>query len=174
LKGNPVNHLQKAVDSLYRGIKPLSTVVNAIGMAAMAVMMVFVAADVTLRKLANMPILGSIELTQFMLAICASFGLAQCAVNKGHVVIDMVISRLPRRTRGLLGIGTGILGVGVGALMTWQLINYVLITVKANNVTGVLYIPIWPVVALVTFGFALYCVVLIIHFLEFIVQGSGK
>ena len=169
-----MNHLQNAIESLYKGIKPLSTVVNSIGMAAMTVMMVFVAVDVTLRKVANMPILGSIELTQFMLAICGSFGLAQCAVNKGHVVIDMVISRLSRRTRGSLGIGTGILSIGVGALMTWQLINYVFITLKANNVTGVLYIPIWPVVALVTFGFALYCVVLIIHFLEFIVEGSGK
>ena len=169
-----MNHLQNAIESLYKGIKPLSTVVNSIGVAAMTVMMVFVAVDVTLRKVANMPILGSIELTQFMLAICASFGLAQCAVNKGHVVIDMVTSRLSSRTRGLLGIGTGILGVGVGALMTWQLINYVFITLKANNVTGVLYIPIWPFVALVTFGFALLCVVLIIHFLEFIVEGSRR
>jgi TRAP-type C4-dicarboxylate transport system permease small subunit len=169
-----VNHLQNTIESLYRGIKPLSTVVNSIGMAAMAVMMVFVAMDVTLRKLANMPILGSIELTQFILAICAAFGLAQCAVNKGHVVIDLVISRLSRRTRGLLGIGTGILSIGVGVLMTWQLISYIFITMKANNVTGVLYIPIWPFVALVTFGFALFCVVLIIHFLEFIVEGSRK
>jgi TRAP-type C4-dicarboxylate transport system permease small subunit len=169
-----VNHLQNAIESLYKGIKPLSTVVNSIGMAAMAMMMVFVAVDVTLRKVANMPILGSIELTQFMLAICASFGLAQCAVNKAHVVIDMVTSRLSTRTRGLLGMGTGILSVGVGVLMTWQLVNYIFITLKANNVTGVLYIPIWPFVALVTFGFALLCVVLIIHFLEFIVEGSRK
>ena len=169
-----MNHLQNAIESLYKGIKPLSTVVNSIGMAAMTVMMVFVAVDVTLRKVANMPILGSIEITQFILAICASFGLAQCAVNKGHVVIDMLISRLSRRTRGLLGIVTGILGVGVGVLMTWQLFNYIFITMKANNVTGVLYIPIWPFVALVTFGFALFCAVLIIHFLEFIMEGSRK
>jgi TRAP-type C4-dicarboxylate transport system permease small subunit len=169
-----VNHLQNVIESLYRGIKPLSTVVNSIGMAAMTAMMVFVAVDVTLRKVANMPILGSIELTQFLLAICASFGLAQCAVNKGHVVIDLVISRLSRRTRGLLGIGTGILSIGVGVLMTWQLVNYIFITMKANNVTGVLYIPIWPFIALVTFGFALFCVVLIVHFLEFIVEGSRK
>jgi TRAP-type transport system small permease protein len=169
-----VNRLQNAIEALYRGIKPVSTVVNSIGMAAMTVMMVFVAVDVTLRKVANMPILGSIEITQFILAICAAFGLAQCAVNKGHVVIDMVTSRLSRRTRGLLGIATGILSVGVGVLMTWQLFNYILIIKKANNVTGVLYIPIWPFVALVTFGFALFCAVLVIHFLEFIVEGSGK
>lgn len=169
-----MNHLQNAIESLYKGIKPVSTVVNSIGMAAMTVMMVFVAVDVTLRKVANMPILGSIELTQFMLAICASFGLAQCAVNKGHVVVDLFISKLSTRTRGLLGIVTGILSVGVGVLMTWQLFNYVFIVMKENNVTGVLYIPIWPFVALVTFGFALFCFVLIIHFLEFIVEGSGK
>jgi len=169
-----VDQLQSAIESLYKGIKPVSTVVNSIGMAAMTVMMVFVAVDVTLRKVANMPILGSIEITQFILAICAAFGLAQCAVNKGHVVIDMVISRLSSRSRGLLGIGTGILSIAAGVLMTWQLVNYVFITMKANNVTGVLSIPIWPFVALVTFGFALFCVVLIIHFLEFIVEGSGK
>lgn len=169
-----MNRLQNAIESLYRGIKPLSTVVNSIGMAAMAMMMVFVAVDVTLRKVANMPILGSIEITQFILAICASFGLAQCAVNKGHVVIDMVTSRLSRRARGLLGIGTGILSIGAGVLMTWQLINYIFIIKKANNVSSVLYIPIWPFVALVTFGFALYCVVLIVHFLEFVVEGSEK
>jgi TRAP-type C4-dicarboxylate transport system permease small subunit len=169
-----VNRLQNAIEYLYKGIKPISAVVNAIGMAAMTVMMVFVAVDVTLRKVANMPILGSIELTQFMLAICASFGLAQCAINKGHVVIDLFISRLSRRSRGLLGIGTGVFSVGVGVLMTWQLFNYIFIIKEAGNVTGVLYISIWPFIALVTFGFALFCVVLIIHLLEFIVEGSGK
>jgi TRAP-type C4-dicarboxylate transport system permease small subunit len=169
-----VNRLQNAIEVLYKGIRPVSEVVNAIGMVAMAVMMAFVAVDVTLRKLANMPILGSIELTQFMLAICASFGLAQCAVNKGHVVIDLFISKFSRRARGLMGIFTGILGVGVGVLMTWQLFNYIFIIKESNDVTGVLYIPIWPFIGLVTFGFALFCVVLIIHFLEFIVEGSGK
>ena len=169
-----MNHLQKTIDSLYRRIKPVSKVANAIGMVAMTVMMVFVTVDVTLRKLANMPILGSIEITQFMLAICASFGLAQCAVDKGHVVIDLVIAKLTRRTRGLLGIGTGILSVAAGVLLTWQLFKYIFIVMKSNNVTGVLYIPMWPFVALVTFGFALFCVVLIIHFLEFILEGSGK
>jgi TRAP-type C4-dicarboxylate transport system permease small subunit len=78
-------------------------VVNAIGMVAMTVMMVFVALDVTLRKLANMPILGSIEITQFMLAICVSFGLAQCTIDKGHVTIDLFVAKLTTRTKALLG-----------------------------------------------------------------------
>jgi TRAP-type C4-dicarboxylate transport system permease small subunit len=73
-----------------------------------------------------------------------------------------------------LGIGTGILSLAAAVLLTWQLFKYIFIVMDANNVTGVLYIPIWPFVALVTFGFALFCVVLIVHFLEFILEGSGK
>jgi TRAP-type C4-dicarboxylate transport system permease small subunit len=99
--------LENVIESLYKGIKPVSKVVNAIGMLSMTVMMVFVTVDVTMRKLANMPILGSIELTQFMLAVCASFGLAQCAVEKGHVVIDLVINKLTRRTRDCWGSARG-------------------------------------------------------------------
>jgi TRAP-type C4-dicarboxylate transport system permease small subunit len=59
-------------------------------------------------------------------------------------------------------------------LVTWQLFNYIFIIKEENNVSSVLKIPMWPFVALVTFGFALFCLVLFIHFLEHILEGSGK
>jgi TRAP-type C4-dicarboxylate transport system permease small subunit len=169
-----VNRLQKVIESLYKGIKPVSRVANAIGMVMMTVMMIFVTLDVTLRKLVSMPILGSIEITQFMLAICVSFGLAQCTIDKGHVVIDLFVARLTTRAKARLGIVTGMLAFGSCLLVTWQLFNYIFIIKEVNNVSNVLKIPMWPFVALVTFGFILFCFVLFVHFLEYIVEGSGK
>jgi TRAP-type transport system small permease protein len=169
-----VNRLQIVIESLYKGIKPVSSVVNVIGMVAMTLMMVFVALDVTLRKLANMPILGSIEITQFMLAICVSFGLAKCTIDKGHVTIDLLVARLTPRAKALLGIVTGFLALGSCLLVTWQLFNYIFIIKEVNNVSSVLKIPMWPFVALVTFGFVLFCLVLFVNFLEYILEGSGK
>lgn len=169
-----MNRLQKVIESLYIGMKPLSRVVNAIGMVMMTVMMVFVTLDVTLRKLVSMPILGSIEITQFMLAICVSFGLAQCTIDKAHVIIDLFVSRLTTRARARLGIVTGMLAFLSCLMVTWQLFNYIFIIKEVNNVSSVLKIPMWPFVALVTFGFVLFCFVLFIQFLEYISEGSGK
>ncbi|MBW1862296.1 MAG: TRAP transporter small permease [Deltaproteobacteria bacterium] len=166
--------MQSIIDLLYKGLKPVSGVANWIGMAMMTMMMVFVALDVTLRKLFDSPILGSIEITQFMLAICVSFGLAQCTLDKGHVVIDLFIGRLTARGRALLGAVTGLLAFGACVLVTWQLVNYIFIIKEANNVSSVLKIPMWPFVALVTFGFILFCIVLFVQFLEYILEGSGK
>jgi len=169
-----VNRLQKVIEYLYKGVKPVSSVANAIGMVMMTVMMIFVTLDVTLRKLVSMPILGSIEITQFMLAICVSFGLAKCTIDKDHVIVDLFVSRLTTRAKALLGIVTGILAFGSCLLVTWQLFNYIFIIKEVNNVSNVLKIPLWPFVALVTFGFVLFCFVLFVHFLEYIVEGSGK
>jgi len=169
-----VNRLQKIIESLYKGIKPVSSVVNAFGMVMMTVMMIFVTLDVTLRKLVSMPILGSIEITQFMLAICVSFGLAQCTIDKSHVVIDLFVARLTTRAKALLGVVTGMLAFGSCLLVTWQLFNYIFIIKEVNNVSSVLKIPLWPFVALVTFGFVLFCFVLFVHFLEHILEGSGE
>ncbi|MFC1863806.1 TRAP transporter small permease [Thermodesulfobacteriota bacterium] len=166
--------MQYIIDSLYKVIKPASRVVNGVGMIMMTVMMIFVTLDVTLRKLFDSPILGSIEITQLMLAICVSFGLAQCTIDKGHVIIDLVISRLKRRIKALLGIVTGLLAFGSCVLVTWQLFNYIFIIKEVNNVTNILKIPMWPFVALVTFGFVLFCLVLFVHFLEYILEGSEK
>lgn len=166
--------MQNIIDSLYKGIKPVSRVVNVIGMIMMTAMMIFVTLDVTLRKLFDSPILGSIEITQFILAICVSFGLAQCTIDKGHVIVDLFVSRLTTRAKARLGIVTGMLAFGSCLLVTWQLFNYIFIIKENNNVSSVLKIPMWPFVALVTFGFVLFCFVLFIQFLEYISEGSGK
>ena len=169
-----MNRLEKVIESLYKGMKPVSSVANAIGMVMMTVMMIFVTLDVTLRKLVSMPILGSIEITQFMLAICVSFGLAQCTIDKGHVIVDLFVSRLTTRAKARLGIVTGVLAFGSCLMVTWQLFNYIFIIKEVNNVSSVLKIPMWPFVALVTLGFVLFCFVLFIQFLEYILEGSGK
>jgi hypothetical protein len=52
----------------------------------------------------------------------------------------------------------------------------ILITVRiASQLTStVLYIPIFPFVIIVAFGFILYFVVLIIHFMEYLKEGTAK
>jgi TRAP-type C4-dicarboxylate transport system permease small subunit len=169
-----VSKINKFIAKCYKGIQPVSDLGNYIGMVTLFIMMVLTAVDVTMRKTINMPVLGSYELLQFLLAIGAGLGLAHCAVKKQHVVIDLFTSKASEKTNGILGIFTGLFSIIVGIAMTWQLFNYIMITMKSGQSSAVLMIPIWPFVAIVTFGFALYTVVLIIHYLEFIRAAISK
>ena len=167
-----MNGLQSIIDKLYKVIKPISTVSNTIGMVALAVMMFLTAIDVTLRKTLNMPIIGAYELVQFMLAITVAFGLAYCGVEKGHVTVDLVENRLSKRKRAILNMVTGFLGLVIAILITWQ--TCVHVTKITSVLSQVLLIPIYPFVILVAFGIALYTLVLLVHFLEFIREGAKK
>jgi TRAP-type C4-dicarboxylate transport system permease small subunit len=142
-------------------------------MVALAAIMFLTAVDVILRKVANMPIPGSYEVVQLLMATCVGLGLANSGLKKAHINIDLVITRLSRKVQGILGIITGVIALVVIGITTVQ--TCILITVRiASQLTSTVYIPIFPFVIIVAFGFILYFVVLIIHFMEYLKEGTAK
>ena len=168
-----MNGLKTAISYLYKVLKPVSTVSNSIGMVALAAMMFLTAVDVTLRKLANMPIIGAYEMVQYMLAMTVSLGLAYCAVEKSHVNIDFVTSRLSARVQNILGSVTGLLSLIFAGLMTWQTGVYITQLASSQLLSQVLLIPVYPFVIIVTFGIAVFSLVLLAHFLEFLLEAMS-
>ncbi len=166
--------LQAIIDKCYKVIKPVSTVSNSIGMVILAVMMVLTAVDVTLRKTLNAPIVGSYELIQFMMAITVAFGLAYCGIERGHVTVDLVENRLSKRNRAMLNLVTGFLGLLIAMLITWQTSVHITKLYESQVLSQVLLVPVYPFVGVVTFGLALYTLVLLVHLLEFIREVRGK
>ena len=143
-------------------------------MACLAAMMFLTAADVILRYSFNKPILGSYELIQFMMLITVTVGLACCGLGRGHVTLDVLASRFPRRTRAIIDSVVGFLGLIIASLITWQTCIYIIMLQKSQVVSTVLLIPMYPFVAIVAFGIAFFCVVLVVHFLEFVLEGMRK
>jgi TRAP-type C4-dicarboxylate transport system permease small subunit len=166
--------LQGAIERFYKIIKPVSTVFNAIGMVTLAAMMFLTAIDVILRKAINAPIVGSYEIIQFMMGITVAFGLAYCAVEKGHVTVDIIENRLSKRTRGIVHITTGLLGIVIASLISWQTCAYIVSLYQSHLLSSVLLIPVYPLVALVAFGIIMFTLVLVIHLLEFIQEVKGE
>lgn len=169
-----MNGLTKFLESFYRIIKPINRVTSSVGMVLLAAMMFLTAADVILRYSLNKPIQGSYELTQFMLAIIVAVGLSYCAVEKGHVNIDIITIRMPPRTRAIVDSVTGLLGLIVAGLMAWQTCIHIIMLQKSGLVSTVLLIPVYPFVAIVAFGIIFFFVVLIVQLLEFIVEGMKQ
>lgn len=166
--------LSRAAASISRILRPVSRVAENIGLGVLAAMMFLIAADVLLRYCLNRPILGSFDISEYMMGVIVSFGLAYCAFMKGHVSIDLLVSRLGQRRRAVTDAINSFLGFGILALMAWQCFRNIKILLASNIVSSVLHIPAFPFAAIVAIGITLFALVLLIDFLNSLSQAVRK
>jgi TRAP-type C4-dicarboxylate transport system permease small subunit len=117
---------------------------------ALAAMMLVTVADVVLRAAANLPIRGTLEIVELLLACTFFLALPASFLRDEHIVVDIVDAWAPRRVALLRRIA-GVLGVVLLALMAWQGWIAARDTLAFNDVTSDLALPrIWywvPVLA---------------------------
>ncbi len=129
-----------------------------IGMVLLIPMMLLTSGDVFSRGLLDKPIPGTLELSSYMLAVFILLGLAYTQQVKGHVRVEMLISRLPQKLASVLGVVTDLLCLFMIAILIWQ--GWIL-GVGEKAVSDMLRIPQWPFKLLV-------CVAAVLIFLEFL------
>ena len=173
-----INHISLALNKsaviLSKIVDPLSRIVNSVGAAVLALMMFFTTLDVALRYFFNKPIQGSFELTEYMMSIVISFGLAYCAIFKGHVRVDLFISRFSDRAQTVIDTITSLVTSCTFALVSWQCLEEAII-LKATKLTSpTLFIPTFPFVVLLAFGCLLICLVFLIDFLNYLSKALIK
>ena len=83
-------------------VDPVSKIFNSIAAGVLTAMMILTGFDVTLRYIFNRPIPGSYEITQYMMPIVVVFGLAYCALEEGHVRVELLTSRFPVRAQAFM------------------------------------------------------------------------
>jgi TRAP-type C4-dicarboxylate transport system permease small subunit len=100
----------------------------------------------------NAPVRGALELTDIAMVGIAFLGLAQAQ----HITIDLVYEQLPIQAQHVLDRLGQAMSVTLSALVTWQLVMYMLRTQKDHEVTAVLALPLHAAVAVAVIGFALF------------------
>ena len=166
--------LRKLADAVNRLVRPAVTVLHGAGASVLAAMMVLTASDVTLRYVFNRPIVGSFDLTEYMMAIVVSFSLSYCAFFRGHVSVDFIVNRLPRRAQAVIDGITGLLGIFLFALITWQSWVYMRLLFASGLESSVLLIPRYPFAGIVFLGSAFITIALLANFLEYLSQAVPK
>jgi TRAP-type transport system small permease protein len=166
--------LKTAVNLLDKILKPLSLGLYAIGGVALMVMMVLTAADVALRNTLNIPVIGTFDLTEYMMAIAVAFGLSYCALKKGHISADALISKLSRRPRMVFDTFATLVSMCVTGAISWQLF----INMQKTHILGlqsnILHIPVSPFLGMVAIGFTLFTLVLLKDLFEILSQEVAK
>lgn len=166
--------IDKAAHFADRVVSPISGGLHSVGVTILGAMMFLTFADVLLRYVFNRPITGSYELTEFMMAILITFGIAYCGAKKGHVTVDVIVSRFPQRVQAIIDSITCLLGLFLFSLITWQCVVFVKDKLEAGLTSGTLYIAVFPFVGVVALGSAVFCLVLLTHLVEFLSQAVEK
>lgn len=152
----------------------VNQVANHIGMAFLVAMMLLTVADVFSRYLFRLPIQGAVEVTELMLVLVVLLSIGFTALQKGHVALGFVVSRLPERGQRLIDSVTCILSLATFSLIVWQSVLQAQWIQDRSVVTGVLKIPTFYFLYVIAFGCILLCLALAKDFLDSLVNGTGS
>lgn len=166
--------LKKGMDLLNRLNRPLIFFIKHVALWILAGMMFLTFVDVLLRYFFNNPVPGAAELIEFMMAIVVTFSVVYCAHKRSHINVDLVIVNLPDRVRTWLDCITSFITLVLFILIAWQAFILIADEYGSGLTSAVLYIPVYPFIATVAFGFVVICLVLLSEFLSNLSEVASK
>jgi TRAP-type C4-dicarboxylate transport system permease small subunit len=143
----------------------ISSGFNIVAGAAVVAMMLLTCADVLLRLLRH-PIPGTYELVGFLGTVIVSFSLALTSLSKGHIAVEILVDKLPRRAQVGIEALTSLIGAVLFAIVTWQSLIYAADIRQSGEVSVTLTMPIYPFIYGIAAGSALLVLVLLLDSLH--------
>ena len=156
------------IEKLNKGLEgwvyPISKLMNRIASAILFLMMFLTITDVFLRKVFSQSILGTVEVTEFMMVIVVFFALAQTEILNGHVKVDLVMGRFGERAQGLVDMVTQFVCFILSGLITWSTLIYSEKMRASGEVSQDLWIPVYLFIYIVVVGCGILSITLLIKF----------
>lgn len=132
--------IHRKLGNFLRGV---TKILNYIGGAALTFMMLLTVTDVVLRAFGH-PIIGTYEVIALSLALVIGFTIPKVSFDRGHVYMEIILERLPRKGKHLLNTFTRIL-----CILLFLMIGYNLFSAgnefhMSGEVSPTLQIPFYP------------------------------
>jgi len=135
-------------------LKVLTKPLSHAGAAVLFIMMLLTTGDVIGRYLFNSPIMGTFELTEFLMVCLVFCSLAYTQSQRGHVAVDILVSRFPKFVQDVFKIINYLMTLLVLILITWMSIERGFEVKAGHDCSGTLLIPVYPFVFAVAVGSA--------------------
>lgn len=164
--------LGKFFSLIERGIHSVTRGIRYISMATLFLMMCLITADVIGRYVFNKPIKGALEVDELMMVVAVFLALAYCTMNRAHIIVEILLFRLSKRTQAILNSFSSICGVVIIGIILWQtgMRGWEELLSPTGSITMLLSIPIAPFLLLATVGFILMVLELIISVIHYIIE----
>lgn len=142
-----------------KAIQKLNRVISGVGAVFLLPMMLLTTGEVIGRNLFNRPIAGTVELSEYLLAIFILLGVAYTQQVKGYVGVSLFVSRLPFRGQMILNIVSTLLSLFIFAILAWQ---GLIVGMEEKTVSDMLRVPQYPFRLLIAMAAFLTCLELLI------------
>jgi TRAP-type C4-dicarboxylate transport system permease small subunit len=135
--------------------------------AALSVLSIFImvgltTVDVILRYVFNSPIIGAYEIMEFLLIGVAFLSFAYVQRIGGHVGLEFIVPKLPRKVALVIELIGCMLALGCLWTATWQSGSEAWTAILTGDYIGeIVKLPYWPPKSVVALGFGLFCLTLI-------------
>ena len=157
-----------------KAIALISRILNNIGISFLMLLMLLITADVFLRAFFRRPILGTNELSEFMMIIVVYLAMAYTQHTKSHVSVDLVISRFPQRVQDVVDTCIYLLSLFICSLITWRAFADINRLISINRVSDVLNVPVVPFQTVMAVGFFIFSLVLLLDFIHTLRKAIKK
>jgi TRAP-type C4-dicarboxylate transport system permease small subunit len=127
-------------------------------------------ADVVLRKLFNKGILGTLEITEFMMVGLVLFTLGRVERLDRNISVDLVMKHMSRRVRLMVEMITRLICFIFFSLVTASVLVYARAMKASHEATVDLWIPRYPFVYAAAVGCAVLALVLLMKCLTDIME----
>lgn len=148
------------IERLGYGFKVLSA-------TCLAAMMLLTCVDVIGRVVAR-PILGAIEVAGFLATLTLAFSLPDTHRARGHVGVEILTMRLGPRSRAAMEVVTGLLGLGLFAVITWRCFDYGAQMQAAGEVSMTLQLPVHYIIYFIAASFGVLTLVQLADVVRFV------
>ena len=166
--------IRKVANALEKALSPIIPIVGNIGSVVIAAVMFLTVADVFGRRFLNKPVTASYEISEMLLVIVIFSTIAYCQLLRGHVAIDLLISRLRQKTQAVINSLVYIIFLVTFGILSWQLYIYAIEVMGKNWVTGTILLPIYPFAFIAAIGCTLLCLVVFMHLTMYLVRVVEK
>ncbi len=148
----------------------ITKVCDRIAQAGVMAMLFLVFGNILGRKFWK-PIFGAYDYVCFIGAIIVAFSIAYCAVKKGHIQVELLVARFPKRVQGIIDSVIGILSFGLFCVITWQCMVYANDMRRTGELSMTAQAPFYPYIYGIAFGCALLCLVILIDLIKSVIKA---
>jgi TRAP-type transport system small permease protein len=166
--------LAQAAAKAAKIIAAISQWLNVVGMVVLGALIGITVVDVLGRSLFHKPILGTFELTEYMLAVIVFCTISWCAVTRSHITVDILTSHLPPRVNAVLLFITSLLGLGLLGTMMWQSFREALVITEMGKSSTMLNVPAYPFYWLMAIAFLIVSLQVLVEVVRTISKAVAK
>lgn len=156
-----------------KSVKGINNVLSNIGVVLLAVLMLLGAVDVIGRYLFNKPIIGTMEIGEILLASMVMLSWGSTQIAKGHVTVELLLSRFSPLARAKVNFVTTFLSLVLFSLITWQSVLTAKLYHNAGRLVYTINWPLAPFQLVVSLGALILCLVFITKMIQYFHQMNG-